>query len=84
MLSDRLDSGLLRLVGVISALAVLTAIINPSLPLVYLPALVATAFAAVLAYRRNPEATWWKVPALVFAVGSALSLAATFYLLAQK
>ena len=84
MLSDRLDSGLLPLLGLIAATAAVTAIFNPSLPLVYLPALLATACTAVLAYRRNCEATWWRLPALVFAIGSALSLALTFYLMAQK
>ena len=84
MLSERLDSGLLRLLEVIAALAAVTAIINPSLPVIYLPALLATALTAYISYRRSREATWWRLPALVFVVGSVLSLAATFFLLAQK
>ncbi len=84
MLPDRLDSGLLRLFGVIVALAAVTAMINPELPVVYLPALLLSALTAVIAYRRTSKEAWWRLPAIVFVIGSALSLAGTFYLLTQR
>jgi len=84
MLPARLDSGLLRLLAVIVTIAVVAAILNPGLPVVFLPALALTALASPIAYHRTSGDAWWKLPAVVFVISSAVSLAATFYVLAQK
>ena len=84
MLPARLDNGLVRLVAVVSAIAIGALLFNPELPLLFIPAIVIAAIAATLSYRRDHSEGWWKWPAAAFVVASVLTIAAVFYLLAQK
>ena len=84
MLPARLDSGLLRLLAVVTAIAVGALVFNPGLPLVFIPALIIALIAAVISYRRNQGDTWWKIPAVAFVGASILTLTGVIYLLLQK